>query len=214
MGTIEDGRAAQVAVGFPNGQTVVLPLSGVFGWPEKSFHGQFPGLPQAGGTYTCTFLNGGGAPIPGAMTGDAYVGGYIPDPPTNIRAEVVEAGILVTWDPSPVIPGAFDPTASPPLGHYHISVSEEERGSVYTWNSRGPLSETSHLIPFRRQYFGPGDVGLAVGEWGDGVYTLAIHAASDAPEESAGQGIDGAARNRAEDWQVVIEGGQVRIEKP
>jgi hypothetical protein len=214
MGTIEDVRATQVAIKFPNEEIVVLPLGGVFAWPERSFLGQFPGLPQAGGTYVCTFLDTDGAAIPGAVTSDVYLGGYETDPPANFRAEVVEAGVLATWDPSPVIPGAFDPTASPPLGHYHIGVAEEGGGSVYTWNPLGPLLETSHLIPFRSQDFDPGGRGLALGEWGDGVYGLCIHAASDAPEGSAGQGLDGAVRNPADDWLIVIEGGQVQVEKP
>ena len=70
MGSIRGGNATQVAVELPNGETLVLPLSGVFGWTELSFWEHLPGLPQAGGTYTCTFLDADGNPIPGAVESD------------------------------------------------------------------------------------------------------------------------------------------------
>jgi hypothetical protein len=194
---------------------MILPLSGVFGWTERSFELSFQELPQAGGTYTCTFLDAEGAPIPGAVVSDVYLGGYEPDPPSNVRAEVIEAGILITWDPPRAIPGAFEPTGSPPVGQFHVSTAQPGGNRFYIWATQGrPLLETSHLIPFRRQDFVPGAAGLALEEWGDGVYNLAVHAGSWAPEGTDGQYMECLARNAAEDWHIVIEGGQVRVEKP
>ena len=114
--------AAQVMVESPSGEIFVLsPYSDIFA-PKRSFEGQFPGSPHAGGLYTFIALDADGVPIPGAVATDVYVGGYEPDPPVNIRAELVENGILVTWDAPPVIPGAFDPGVSPPLGNYLIAI--------------------------------------------------------------------------------------------
>jgi hypothetical protein len=215
MGSIRGGNATQVAVELPNGETLLLPLSGVFGWTELSFEEHLPGLPQAGGTYTCTFLDADGNPIPGAVESDVYLGGYEPDPPTNVRAEVVEGSILVTWEPSPVIPGAFDLAGSPPVGQYHVSVAEPAVRELYIWVTGGPPQQvTSHLIPFRRQDLDPEAVGFPMEEWGDGVYGLAVHTGSWAPEGTAGRHHECTARDTAEDWYIVIEGGQVRVEKP
>jgi hypothetical protein len=149
------------------------------------------------------------------VASDVYVGGYEPDPPANVQAEVVETGVLVTWQPSPVVPGAFDPSRSPPPGFYQITLFGEEVGMMYGWNHSGrPLPETSHLIPFRRQDFGPGDLGLALEEMDDGVYSLSLDAFSAAPEGTAGQGLECSATDPAENIQIVIEGGQMWVEKP
>jgi hypothetical protein len=212
---VASSDAVQVMVETPEGEVVVIPSYGDIYGEERRFLREIQGLAQAGGTYTFTALDADGAPIPGAVASDVYLGGYEPDPPVNIQAEVVEAGLSVTWDPSPAIPGAFDPSRSPPLGSYQITLYQEEVGTLYGWHHFGrPLPETSHLVPFRRQDFGPGDLGLALEEMDDGIYFLSLDAFSAAPEGTAGQGHECAAIDPAENIQIVIEGGQVRVEKP
>jgi len=212
---VQSEDAAQVVVESPSGEIVVLPPFGdVFGW-ERRFLGSSQGLPQAGGTYTFTALDADGAPIPGAVASDVYLGGYEPESPANAQAEVVEAGILVSWDPSPVIPGGFDPSGSPPLGSYLIHLYREEVGSMYGWTQAGrPLLETSHLIPFSRQDFAHGDRGLALEEMEDGVYYLSLTAFSVAPEGTIGQGKECMTTDPTENLWIIIEGGQVRVEAP
>jgi len=209
-------NAVQVMVKTPRGEMVVVPPYGdVYGQERRFLRDNIQGLPQAGGTYTFTALDADGTPIPGAVASDVYLGGYEPDPPANVQAEVVEAGILVTWQPSPAIPGALDPGRSPPPGFYQITLFGEDVGMLYGWNHSGrPLPESSHLIPFRRQDFGPGDLGLALEEMEDGVYALSLDAFSTAPEGTAGQGLECSAADPGENIRIVIEGGQMRVEKP
>lgn len=208
MGGIQDSDAAQVMIELPGGETIILPIGGIaFEW-EPSFLGEIQGMPLAGGTYTFTALDAKGAPIPGEVTSDVYIGGYEVNPPSNIHAEIVETGILITWDVLPVIPGAFDPSGSPSIGHYHIPINRETGEKLYSWSG----SETSHLIPFSRQDLGPHDVGLALEDMGDGIYNLGVHAASYAPKGTAGYGIECQAFDPAGIIRFVIEGGQIRIE--
>ena len=153
--------------------------------------------------------------MPGGEASDVYLGGYEPDPPANVMAEVVEDGILVTWDPSPTIPGGFDPGGVPPLGSYYIVLDREDREegmASYQWSQMGAsLTETSHLIPFRREHFAFGDEGLALEEMDDGFYYLQLTAFSLAPVGTAGQGVECSATDPAEEVSIVIEAGQVRI---
>jgi hypothetical protein len=209
---VQGRNVVQVMVETPSGEVVVIPSYGDLYGEEQRFFREVEGLPQAG-TYTFTALDANGAPIPGAVDTDVYIGGYEPDPPVSMQAEVVEAGVLVTWAPSPAIPGAFEPSQSPPLGFYQITLFREDAGMLYGWNQADrPLPEASHLIPFLRQDFGPGDVGVALEEMDDGVYSLSLDAFSTAPEGTAGQGLECASDDPAENIQIVIEGGQMRIE--
>jgi Tol biopolymer transport system component len=213
--TIWGGEAAQVTIELPSGESVAAELWGNHEGYQIFSH-SFDGLPQAGGTYTCVALDASGAPMPGGEASDVYVGGYEPDPPANVRAEVVEDGILVTWDPSPTIPGGFDPGGVPPFGAYYIVLdrADREEGVVsYQWNQMGaPLTETSHLIPFRREHFVLGDDGLALEEMDDGLYYLDVGAFSVAPEGTTGEGAECSASDPAETVSIVIEEGQVRME--
>ena len=205
---------AQVSVECPDGETVTLPAYGDVYGEEQRFFERIQKSPQAGGTYTFTALDADGMPIPGAVANDVYVGGYEPDPPTNIRAEVIEDGVLVTWDPSPVIPGAFDPGGSPPCGYYQMSLGGDE-GMPFGWNSvEMQLPETSHLIPLHREDFGPGDRGLALEEMADGIYYLHVDAFSVAPDGTAGRVLECEVQDPAEEIRIVIEGGQIRVEEP
>jgi hypothetical protein len=211
---VQSLNAVKVMVETPSREVVVVPPYGdVYGEERRFLRDNIQGLPQAGGTYTFTALDADDTPIPGAVASDVYAGGYEPDPPANVQAEVVEAGILVTWQPSPAIPGAFDPSRSPPSGFYQITLYREEVGMSYGWHHPDrPLPEASHLIPFRHQDFGPGDRGLALEEMDDGVYYLSVDAFSAAPEGTAGHGLECAATDPAENIRIVIEGGEVRIE--
>jgi hypothetical protein len=209
-------NVAQIVVEPPSEEIVVPPPFGdiPYGW-EGRFFGMTQGLPQAGGTYTFIALDADDKPISGAVCSDVYFGGYEPDPPANVQAEVVEAGILVTWDPSRVIPGVFEPNRSPPLGSYVIYLIRKEGELVYGWGPGDrPLLEMSHLIPFRRQDFGQDDAGLALEEIEDGVYYLRMDTFTVAPEETAGPAIECYAHDPAENIWIVIEGSQVRVEAP
>lgn len=213
--TIWGGEAAGVTIELPSGETVGASPFGSY--EEYQIFGQsFDGLPQAGSTYTCIAHDAGGTPIPGGAASDVYVGGYEPNPPANVRAELVEDGILVTWDPSPIIPGGFDPGAVSPIGSYSIVLDREDREvgiASYQWSQMGaPLTETAHLIPSRRQDFELGDEGLALEEMDDGLYCLRLSAFSLAPEGMAGQGVECSATDLDETVYVVIEEGQMRIE--
>jgi hypothetical protein len=215
-------NAVQVVVESQSGEIVVLPPHGDIPYgKEGGFNRLIQGLPQAGETYTFTALNADGTPVPGTVCSDTYIGGYEPDPPTNVQAEVVVDGILVTWDPSPIIPGAFDPGGSPPLGSYSICLKQEGGDALYCWNQAGkPLPETSYRIPFRRQDFsqqgypGHGDAGMALEEMNDGVYYLKIETFSDEPGKRDGAQVECIAYDPAQYVWFVIEGGQVRIERP
>jgi len=210
--TVQHPDAAQVVVETPGGEIVHLPPYGDLYGESQRFHTRIIGLPQPGTTYTFTALDAEGAPIPGAAASDVYVGGLEPDPPANVQAELTEEGLLVTWDPSPVIPGAFDPGGSPPAGFYQISLNGEEVETAYGWNHQGPLRETSHLIPDQRQAFGPNDRGQGLEEMEDGVYHLVVTAFSTPPSGTEGQANECAAHDPAEVIRVVIQNGQARVE--
>ena len=144
------------------------------------------------------------------------LGGHEPDPPSNVQARVVEDGILVTWDPSPIIPGAFDPGASPPIGFYKLTLWDAEGQTLYSWGpvDEGSQPETAHLVPFRRQDFVLGASGLALEGFGDGTFYISMDAYSYAPEEAAGYGLECEAQDPEEGIWIVIKEGQARIEKP
>jgi hypothetical protein len=206
---VQGRNAVQVVVESPSGEVVVLtPYGDIYGWEGRFGGGMSQGLPQAGGAYTFTALDAAGTPIPGVVASNVYLGGYEPDPPTNVQAEVVETGILVTWDPSPVIPGAFEPSGSPSLGWYSLLLTQEGGELVYGWeHEHRPLPETARLVPFRRQDFGPGDTGLALEEMDDGVYYLELHAFSVAPEGTAGHYVECTTHDPAQNIRIVIEDG-------
>ncbi len=212
---VERGDVRRVQVETPDGEVVIIPSYGDIYGQERRFLRDTQALPQAGGSYTFTALDAAGAPMPGGVMRDVYLGGYEPDPPSHIRAAVVEAGLLVTWDPSPAISGAFEPSGSPPFGFYQITLVGEGTGMVYGWHHAGrSIAEPSHLVPFRRQDFGPGDLGRALEEMEDGIYYLSVTAFSAAPEGTAGQGHECSAHDPAQDIRLIIEGGQVRVEAP
>jgi hypothetical protein len=210
---VQSREVARVIVETPGGESIDLSAYGDIYGQERRFLTSIQGLPQAQGAYTFTAFDANGAPIPGAVFRDVFLGGHEPDPPSNIQAEVRDDGILVTWEPSPIIPGAFDPTRPPTMGSYQLSLIQEEGGMVYGWNHFGrPWPETSHLIPFRRQDLRPEDMGQALQEMEDGVYYLSLDAFSAAPQGTTGQGLECSAVDPGESVQIVIQDGQPRVE--
>ncbi len=206
---------AGVTVTTPAGQIITLPPYGDVYGQQRRFTQVVPGLPQTGGRYTFTALAADGQPLPGGVASDIYLGGYEPEPPVGVSAQAVDNGLLVTWKPSPLIPGAFNPAAASSLGFYQISLHLEGRGTAYGWNNSGrPLPETAHLIPLRQQDFGPGDFGQALAQLDDGLYFLDIDAFSVAPPQTVGGGLECSANDPAESVKIIIEAGQVRVESP
>jgi hypothetical protein len=210
--TLTDIEAVQVAVETPDGETIAIPAYGDLYGQERRFHLRIPGLPQAGGTYTFKALGADGMPIPGAVASDVYLGGHELDPPVNVQVQVTEAGLLVTWDPVPVIPGAFDPSGSPHSGFYQMTLSGGETATEFGWNNVGMrLAETSHLIPFRHQDFGPGDRGAALDEMENGEYYLSLMSFSVPPEGTAAYANECSASDPAEEIRIVVQDGRVQV---
>lgn len=217
---VQGANAAQVVVQSPSGEKYILPpYSDIPYGGEQRFVGGGNGLPVAGRPYTCTALAADGAPIPGAAASDIYIGGKEPDPPTHVRAVVVAGGLQITWAPSPVIPGAFDPAGSPPVGYYVIFLYNAKGEPLYSWLG-GPTPPTapSHLIPLHQQDFTPGDAGLALEALGDGTYRVDVNARSVTPDATpqvvTARTDECISKDSAQDIRLVIEKGQARVGTP
>jgi hypothetical protein len=115
-----------------------------------------------------------------------------------------------------IIPGAFDPGASPPIGFYKLTLWDAEGETLYSWGPAdgGSQPETAHRVPFRRQDFAPGASGLALEELEGRTFHISVDAFSSAPEEAAGHGLECEAQDPEEGIWVVIGEGQVQIENP
>jgi hypothetical protein len=195
-----------VRVDMPDGRSIIVPpftdvfSPGVDGTTLLRFDTLEPGMPTAGGEYIFTALDVAGKPIPGVRNTDIWVGTEPPDPPTNVRAEVTEDGILVRWDESPIILGSFEPAAYPQLGYYQLWISK-----VGTWESiygASCISASPHLIPQHKANFIQGkDWGLSLSEMEDGTYCLGACVHSVAPEGSLGKGFE---YNNADPGQAII----------
>ena len=205
-----------VRVELPDGRSVMVPpYTDVFG-PRVEWTTLFrfltcePGMPIAGGEYIFTALDATGEPIPGARNTDIWVGVEPPDPPTNVRAEVIEDGILVSWDESPIIPGSFEPAAEPQLGFYLLWISRVETGeSVYGTNL---MSVSSHLIPQDKANFIEGEEqGLSLSEMGDGAYWFSVSVHSMAPEGSLGKGFEYNNSDPGQNIIFTIQEGEITI---
>jgi hypothetical protein len=148
-----------------------------------------PGMPPAGGEYVFTGLDVTGQPIPGATNTDIWVGVDAPDPPTDLTAEVIEDGILVSWDESPIILDSFEPSAEPQLGFYQLGISRIDTDEfVYGANQ---ISASPHLIPqSKSDFIGGADHGLSLSEMEDGAYYLGAAVHSMAPAGSSGKGLE------------------------
>jgi len=205
-----------VRVDLPDGRSVIVPPATDVFSPEVDWKTLFrfstcePGMPIAGGEYIFTGLDVAGEPIPGATNADIWVGVEPPDPPTNVRAEVSEDGILVSWDESPIVPDSFEPAAEPQLGFYQLGISRIETGeSVY---GASGISASPHLIPQdKADFFAAENHGLSLGEMEDGTYCLAAGVHSIAPEGSSGRGFE---YNNADLGQKIIftiQNGEITI---
>jgi hypothetical protein len=168
-----------------------------------------PGMPRAGAEYTFTGLDEAGEPVPGARDTDVWVGVEPPHPPTNLRAELTEDGILVSWDEGPIIPGSFEPAAVPQLGFYLLTIVR-----IGTWESvygAVCIPASPHLIPRNKGDFVQGkDVGLSLSEIQDGAYLLFPQVISMAPRGSLGKGNE--YNNDAPGITVTIRGGEISIQ--
>jgi hypothetical protein len=205
-----------VRVDLPDGRLVIIPVyTDVFS-PDVDWTTLFrfatcePGMPTAGGEYIFTAFDAVGEPIPGAINTDIWVGVEPPDPPTNVRAELTEDGILVSWDESPIIPGSFEPAAEPQLGFYQLWMSKiETGGSVYGANQ---ISTSSHLIPQDKADFINGkDWGLALSEMEDGTYCLQACVLSIAPQGSLGKEFEYNSSDPSQTIIFTIQDGEITI---
>lgn len=205
-----------VRVDLPGGGSVVLPrytdaFSPGVDWTALfRFHSWVAGMPVAGAEYTFTGLDEGGEPVPGARDTDVWVGIEPPNPPINVRAELTEDGILVSWDEGPVIPGSFEPAARPQLGFYHFQV-----GSVEAWEvvyGAAGISASPHLIPRNKADFVEGkDFGLSLSELQDGTYRLVPRVISFAPQGSLGKGSEYNNHDPGQMITFTIEGGEISM---
>jgi uncharacterized repeat protein (TIGR02543 family) len=205
-----------VRVDLPDGRSIiVLRYSdvygpGVDGTTELRFFTCVAGMPVAGGEYIFTALDAAGEPIPGVRNTDIWVGVEPPDPPTDVRAEVNEDGILVSWDESPIIPGSFEPAAVPQLGFYQLNI---DRVGIWpqVYGAAG-ISVSSYLIPHDRANFTGNDRGLSLSEMGDGTYCLSSGVASIAPKGSLGTGFEYYNSDPGQNIIFTIKDGEITIE--
>jgi len=184
-----------VRVDLPDGRSIIVPRNTNVFSPSidqpaiLDFITCVSGMPIAGGEYIFTALDAAGEPIPGVRNTDIWVGVEPPDPPTNVRAEVIEYGILVSWDESPIIPGSFEPATYTQLGFYQLWIDRIE-----TWESIYGvccISSSPYSVPKYKTYFIPGkDNGLSLSEMEDGTYSLGASVHSVAPEGSLGKGFE------------------------
>ena len=209
-----------VRVDLPDGGSVIAPPYSDLSSPDVDqttlfrFFTYITGMPVAGGEYVFSGLDMAGEPIPEARNTDVWVGVEPPDPPTNVRAEVVEDGILVDWDETAIIPGSFEPAAEPQLGSYGLGIHRIEAGEVLQGvYGAAFISACSHLIPRDKADFIEGiDWGLSLGEMEDGTYSLAFWVGSVAPEHSLGKGDEYHCSDASQTVIFTIQGGEITIE--
>jgi hypothetical protein len=205
-----------VRVDLPGGRSIIIPrYTDVFS-PDVDWTTLFrfstcePGMPVAGGEYIFTGLDVAGKPVPGARDSDIWLGVEPPDPPTNVRTQVTEDGILVSWDGSPVIKGSFEPAAEPQLGFYQLWIDRVETGeTVYGANH---ISASLHLVPRDKADFVAGeDWGLSLDGMEDGTYRIAASALSIAPAGSSGRGFEYNSFDLGQAITFTIRDGQITI---
>ena len=204
-----------VRVDLPDGRSIIVPRdTGVFSpsiTAMLAFSTCVSGMPMAGGEYIFTALDEAGEPIPRVRNTDIWVGVEPPDPPTNVRAELTEYGILVSWDQSTIIPGSFEPATYTQLGFYQLWIDRIETGeSVYGVCC---ISSSPYRVPRYKTYFVPGkDNGLSLSEMEDGTYFLAACVHSVAPEGSLGKGFEYNSSDPSQTIIFTIQDGEITIE--
>jgi hypothetical protein len=216
LGIITSIIMDSVRVDLPDGRSVIVPAVTDLFTPEVDWTTLFrfstcePGMPIAGGEYIFTGLYADGEPIPGARNTDIWVGVEPPDPPTNVRAEVIEDGILVSWDESPIIPGSFEPAAEPQLGFYQLGI--RKIGTDESVYGASGISASTHLIPQDKADFIAGkDHGLSLGEMEDGTYCLGACVHSIAPEGSLGKAFEYNSTDTDQGITFTIQNGEIAI---
>ena len=180
--------AASIRVTLPGGAEVELPpYTDVFS-PDVDFVSLFrfiglvDGLPVAGGTYTFTALDILGEPIPGVVTTDVYVGEYQIPPPTNVQLADDPGGILVTWNQTTVLPGAFDPGSG--VGFNQITLLQRQNGDWHDVYGEAEINGNVTLIPNHV-------LQALLDEHGPGLeYRVMVSSFSVAPNDSAGYGLE------------------------
>jgi hypothetical protein len=207
---------ASVRVALPDGRSVLLSAFTDVFTPDVDWTTLFrfaacePGMPIAGGEYVFTAFDAVVEPIPGVGSTDIWVGVDPPDPPTNVRAEVTEDGILVSWDEVPTIPDSFEPGAQPQLGDYRLEIFAVETGETI-YGAFG-ISVSSHLVPRDRANFIEGrDWGLSISEMEDGTYYVRTRVASMAPAGSLGKGLEYFNTDPGQDIVFTVEDGRITL---
>jgi hypothetical protein len=206
-----------VRVDLPDGGSVVIPEYTEEFDPEGEWATLFrfltvePGMPPDGGEYVFTGLDATGEPIPGATDTDIWVAIDPPDPPTNLTAEVVENGILVSWDESPIIPGSFEPAAEPRLGSYALEIRRIDTDDELVYAGDG-ISAPPHLIPLDKADFVVEDHELSLSEIEDGIYSLTAIVYSMAPAGSLGKGAEYSSTDGGQAITFSIQNGEITIE--
>jgi len=205
-----------VRVDLPDGGSVVVPAATDVFSPGVDWTTSFrfltcePGMPIAGGEYIFTGLDVAGEPIPGARGTDIWVGVEPPDPPTNVRAEVIEDGILVSWDESSIIPGSFEPAAEPQLGFYQLGINRIEADELLYGANQ--ISASPHLIPQNKaDFITVEDHGLSLSEMEDGTYYLVARVLSIAPEGSLGKALEYNSTDVDQGIIFTIQNGEITI---
>jgi hypothetical protein len=214
LGIVTNIVVDSVRVDLPGGGSVLIPAYCDVYTPDIDQATKFrftscvPGMPAAGSEYIFTGLDAAGDPIPGARDTDIWLGVEPPNPPANLRAEVTEDGILVSWDESPKIPGSFDPASH--LGNYQLGISRSETDKLVYGANGMPAS--SHLIPRDSTGFTVRDYGIPLSEMEDGTYYLHACVHSNAPEGSSGRGAEYICQDSGQTITFTIEDGEVAIE--
>jgi hypothetical protein len=216
LGIITSIIMDSVRVDLPDGRSVIVPAATDVFSPEVDWTTLFrfstcePGIPIAGGEYIFTGLDVTGEPIPGARNTDIWVGVEPPDPPTNVRAEIIEDGILVSWDESPIIPGSFEPAAEPQLGFYQLGI--RKMGTDESVYGASGISASPHLIPQDKADFIAGkDHGLSLSEMEDGAYVLGACVHSIAPEGSLGKAFEYNSTDTDQGITFTIQDGEITL---
>lgn len=206
-----------VCVELPDGGSVLLSTYTDVFTPDVDWTSLFrfatcePGMPIPGGEYIFTALDVDGEPISGLTNNDIWVGVEPPNPPTNVRAEITEEGILVSWDEVPIILGSFEPAAQPQLGDYRLEIWRTATGEI-VYGSWG-ISASSYLIPQdRASFIEAKDWGLSLSEMEGGTYCLRTRVASMAPAGSLGKSLEYFNTDPGQDIVFMVKDGEITIQ--
>lgn len=198
--------SSAVAASTPNGINLILtPYTDIFS-PDIDFETQFrfivvsPMEPSIG-MYHFQALDAVGNPILDVSCTDTYLGGYEPEPPLNVNATFTPyEGIYLSWDPVPIIPGAFDP-------ENHIGFYQIELAGLFGANW---IPNNSFIIPWE-DLTQEGMFGIPLSEFPDGTYSFDVIAFSVAPNGSAGHGLECQTRSSDECVNFLKSGNNITI---